>query len=188
MLIIGDVHGKVLEYQEKVSKYPESICVGDFGFKKQHTWHINNMSPSHKINLGNHDDPAYVNAPHSCGNFSFRDGIFTVRGADSIDKHLRTEGIDWFPNEELTYAEMQEAVDAYIAIRPSVVVTHDCPQSIRRLMFGIYDSSLTSQGLEIMLQKHQPDVWIFGHHHVSMNELVGKTSFICLAELETIKL
>jgi hypothetical protein len=38
MIIIGDVHGKVQEYQKILQAYPEHeyIQVGDFGFSREH--------------------------------------------------------------------------------------------------------------------------------------------------------
>ena len=42
LLIIGDVHGKVNEYYKLLQKHKGvSIQVGDFGFKKEHKWHLN---------------------------------------------------------------------------------------------------------------------------------------------------
>jgi hypothetical protein len=39
-----------------------------------------------------------------------------------------------------------------------------------------------------MLDRHRPDAWIFGHHHVSRDFFVKGTRFRCLAEFETITL
>ncbi len=196
-LIIGDVHGKVDEYQEIVNKTDLcTIQVGDFGFKFQHDWFLENIDYKqnfislggfrHMINFGNHDDTSYLDRYYSTGDYSvFCDNLMTVRGAESIDKNKRVEGIDYWSNEELSYTEMKEAIKTYEEYKPKIMVTHECPQSIREYFFGIKEDSLTSLGLQEMFEIHQPKLWIFGHHHRSKNEVINGTRFICLSELET---
>lgn len=111
--------------------------------------------------------------------------MFTIRGAYSIDKHIRKEGVDYFPNEELDYNQINKAIDLYKEKKPKIVVSHDCPQSARENLFSITDKSITSNGLERLLEEHEPDLWIFGHHHKSVNTMIGNTNFVCLDELET---
>ncbi len=188
MLIIGDVHGKVNDYWKIIQKYKDqhSIQVGDFGFKKEHEWFLGNIDcKKHKINFGNHDDSTYLNKAHSMGDYSFDQGIMTIRGAYSIDKSFRTENIDWWANEELNYQEMQMAIDFYELNKPKIIISHDCPHEVRQYLFGINDKSMTTNGLQSMFEIHQPDIWIFGHHHKSRNDIINKTQFTCLAELET---
>lgn len=190
MLIIGDVHGKINDYWKILQKHKNinSIQVGDFGFKKQHEWVLTNIDyTQHQINFGNHDDYTYLDKPHSMGNFSFayQSGIMTIRGAYSIDKAYRRENIDWWANEELNYEEMQIAIDHYEYNKPKIIISHDCPFEVCQNLFGINEKSMTTQGLQAMFEIHQPELWIFGHHHKSKNEVINKTRFICLAELET---
>ncbi len=191
MIIIGDVHGKINEYWKILQKHKcPSIQVGDFGFKKQHNWHLKNIDHSqHQINFGNHDDYGFLDAPHSLSNWSIStNGLMTVRGAYSIDKAYRTENLDWWANEELNYEEMQNAIDFYNFNKPKIMITHDCPDYARRYLFGIRDKSITSNGLQAMFEFHQPDIWIFGHHHRRKEETINGTKFICLAELEIFSL
>jgi predicted phosphodiesterase len=190
LLIIGDVHGKVDNYWKILQKHDgASIQLGDFGFNKHHKWHLKNIdNKKHQIVFGNHDDYTFVNKPHSLRNWAYTPQgyeIMTIRGAWSIDKHDRVEGKSWWANEELTYTEMEEAVDAFNYYKPKIVITHNCPYSVGDYLFGIKDKSMTCNGFEIMLQNHQPDLWFFGHHHRSVNEEINGTRFICLAELET---
>ena len=65
------------------------------------------------------------------------------------------------------------------------MITHDCPHEARKQLFGIDEKSITTNGLQAMFESHQPDLWVFGHHHKSKNELINGTRFICLTELET---
>jgi len=188
--VIGDVHGKVNEYWkilQCLQKETNSIQVGDFGFKKQHKWHKENIdSDLHKVNFGNHDDYTFLNHTHSLGNFTIKENLMTVRGAWSVDNRLRTEGIDWWSNEQLNYEEMQQAIDLYIKHKPKIMITHDCPQEVKQSLFDYDNKTITNNGLQSMFEEHQPDVWIFGHYHRSKNEIINGTRFICLAELEMI--
>lgn len=189
LTFIGDPHGKVNEYKALTEKYKKTICVGDFGFKTQWEWHKKNIDPAyHWIVPGNHDYPPMFHEDFCLGNFKFipEFNLFTVRGADSIDKHLRTEGIDWFENEELTYPEGLECLDLYEKCKPNIVVSHDCPQSVMTSLFGYPDKSRTRQLLESMFEIHQPNLWVFGHHHRSKDVQILGTRFVCLAELETL--
>jgi len=196
-LIIGDVHGKVDKYWKLLQQNlrSRSIQVGDFGFEAQHLWHLANVdSDKHKINFGNHDDYTFLHERHSLGNWSWdieRD-LMTVRGAFSIDRVHRTENISWWANEEMNYEEMQQAVDAFILYKPSIVVTHDCPHEVSKHLFGgnikNQIKTTTGNGLQVMFESHQPDLWIFGHHHREEDEMIDGTRFICLEELGTFKI
>lgn len=192
---IGDVHGKLEEYRKIILTCEASICVGDFGFKKEWLWHYDNVwnrdIGSHYINPGNHDWYDYTIKPAaSTGNWNYLPWwkIFTVRGADSIDKHLRREGVDWFPNEELSYMEGIEVLDHYLTIKPRIVVSHDCPQKVMERFFGYNEKSTTRQLLQVMFEQHQPELWVFGHHHQHKDEVINGTRFVCLDELETLEL
>ena len=168
--------------------------MGDFGLQDENDWHMANIDPSkHQVNFGNHDYNPYVDKPHSCGHFRyFRDWkIMTIRGALSSDKHLRLEGYDLFENdEELNYDQMGDALDLYISVKPEIMITHDCPQSVMMELFDFnentkYYKSGTRQGLQSAFEIHQPAIWLFGHYHRSKDEMINGTRFICLAELET---
>jgi predicted phosphodiesterase len=188
MTVIGDVHGKVKDYQKIISTVDNSIQLGDFGFMKEHTWHISKVDQNkHKIVFGNHDDTNFLNAPHSLGDTSWNaeTSILTIRGADSIDRYRRLEGVDWFRDEELTYKQLLDAHKLCVLHKPKIIITHDCPQEICIGLFGITDRSRTRQCFQSIFESHQPEIWLFGHHHRSKNITIEGTKFICLAELET---
>jgi predicted phosphodiesterase len=186
LTVIGDVHGKLQKYKKIVDGCENSICVGDLGFKEEWDWAQTNLTNlRHWINQGNHDDPAFRTQIPSLGRFSFYlNKVFTVAGANSIDRHLRTEGVDWFPNEELTYMEQLEAFDDYCTFKPKIVISHDCPQKVMEHFFGYTDKSQTRTMLQMMLNEHEPDLWIFGHHHRNVDRYINNCRFKCLAELE----
>ena len=192
LIAVGDVHCKINAYHDIIKKYDcDSMQVGDFGFDIEHQWHLDNVDNSkHKVNFGNHDDYNFLNKPHSLGDFSYIEkyNLLSVRGAFSVDQYKRTEGIDWFRNEELDYNEMNLAIDLCELKKPKIIISHDCPHEVRKHLFGIHEKSITSNGLQGMFEVHQPDIWIFGHHHKKKNEIINGTRFICLAELEIFKI
>jgi len=161
---------------------------GDFGFKREWDWLTKNVSANHLTNPGNHDYGPYVNShAHSTGNYKFfpEYNLFTVRGADSIDRIYRVEGRDWWSNEELNYQEQIDAYDNYILNKPRIVISHDCPQCIMEHLFPYTDKSQTRVMLQHMFEEHKPELWIFGHHHSHRDVNILGTRFICLEELQT---
>jgi len=188
MMIIGDVHGLTYEYKHLLTDEP-SIQLGDFGFKEHHQWHLANVDSSlHKISFGNHDDYTFLNAPHSLGNFSYQNGIFSLRGANSIDFMYRTEGVDLFSNEQMNYSEMNKAFESYVSNKPEIVVSHECPLMVKKYLIRHAENTPTASGFQKMFEEHQPKIWIFGHYHQSFKMMVNATTFICLNELETLSI
>lgn len=189
MLLIGDVHGKHKEYLEIIntlSESDESIQLGDFGFD----YDCIVGKPQHKILGGNHDNYDKLPFIHNdLGNFGQYKNIFYVRGAQSIDKQYRIPYHSWWPTEELSYKQLDEAITLYSKLKPEIVISHTCPKSIIPYLGGKADwGSVTEIALEQMLSIHQPLLWVFGHFHVSRNFEYERTRFICLNELETLEL
>lgn len=200
--IIGDVHGKFGRYRELIRDVPFSIQAGDMGvgFRALRGGEIKTLANPpfdamtegrHLFIRGNHDNPS-VCQQHAywIRDGSTVDGIYCLGGAVSIDRAWRTEGLDWWPDEECSYADLQDMIDDYAAIKPEVVITHDCPASVANEILAAFnmrkieDGSVTRQALEQMLSVHQPRAWYFGHWHVSLSFVRGRTTFRCLNELE----
>ena len=181
MIIIGDVHSKQEKYINAVREHEKSLCVGDVGFNYDSLSVLD--SDCHKIVAGNHDN--YENlSPHFLGDFGVWNNIFYVRGAWSIDKAHRTEYVDWFPQEQLTYMQFQQATELCLTVQPEIIVTHEAPAPIKYLICG-EANDLTSIGLGYLFEQYQPKGWIFGHHHISWRHSLYGTDFQCLSELET---
>lgn len=191
MILIGDVHGKTKQYHAIIQELDEdSIQLGDLGFAEEHLWFLKNVDYSrHKHLGGNHDDPSYCRyMPHTLGDYGMYKDMFFVRGAYSIDKQYRTFGMDWWPEEELSIAEGNEALELYTQIKPSIVLSHDAPHDIRYHFWGIENKSYTSSLLQEMLDIHRPNLWVFGHHHERKDETILGTRFVCIEELGTLKI
>jgi predicted phosphodiesterase len=189
LTIIGDVHGKYDQYVQIARKREATLQIGDMGFKFSH---MNALDPNcHKLFGGNHDNYSLIGScPHNLGNFGqvTLGGIefFFVRGGISIDRHMRTENISWWRDEELTYKEAAEAMQMYRECKPKLMITHQPPELVVPLMgFDKIYPSITGKLFDRMFELHQPEFWIFGHMHKSWNQNVQGTEFHCLNELET---
>lgn len=201
---IGDVHGKWSRYSKLIEEVPRSIQVGDFGVGFRSRIKSGCTEPpqesmskgDHKFIRGNHDNPEYCRG-HACWipDGAVLDGkIFCVGGAYSIDKHYRTEGIDWWPDEELSYKELCEMLDIYEKVRPQVVVSHEAPECMVNKMCSVGGfrkldiPSPTRKVFDNMLEIHRPELWIHGHWHVDYHTIVAGTEFIGLGELSHVDL
>ncbi len=188
--IIGDVHGKHGQYHLLIRKAKFTLQIGDFGFDYET---LSSVDPKrHRVIGGNHDNYDKVGqCPNFLGDYGIHNipefgDIFFVRGALSVDRHIRTESLDWWPEEELSIANCYAAIALYSKVKPEFVVTHTCPITIvPHVMASSYViPSRTGQLLEEMFAIHQPKRWVFGHYHRSWSKTIDGTSFTCLNELE----
>ncbi len=187
---LGDIHGM---WGAIPQNHPNRIiCVGDLGIGFQKYFDDKPTFPDNfSFISGNHDSPELCKSiPNFLGRFGYKDGIFFVSGAWSIDGYKRIEGHDKWHDEELNWQEWNECVSLYEQVKPKIVVSHDAPLSIVSYLRSQHsgDRSGTQRGLESMLNQHAPKLWIYGHHHQSSRIETSETTFICLGinELLTI--
>lgn len=200
---IGDVHGKFSRYKTIIEDSQDTIQVGDMGVGFVHYGgdkhrHFSSNPPyekmkagNHRFIRGNHDNP-HVCKKHSqyIPDGTIEGNMMFVGGALSVDKAWRTIDYDYWVDEELSQPELYQLMDAYEAAKPDIMVTHDCPEWVAQTMESISGrqklgvSSRTRQAFGAFYGLHQPRVWIYGHWHFSFDEVIGKTRFICLNELE----
>jgi predicted phosphodiesterase len=196
--LIGDVHGKLLKLEEIIRKYnakgTDTICT-EIGFIKEHKYfadflHRPEGTTINWVLFGNHDYIPWYKEEYSCGNWSYdmNHDLFTIRGAKSIDIHHRTEGQSWWSDEEVSYKEALDIYDSYCTFKPSVVFSHDLPQSIKEELYGYKEKNITNQLLQACLDFHAPDVWVHGHYHDSHHTVIDKTLFVGLNELTVFEL
>jgi hypothetical protein len=196
MRFIGDVHGKWQTYADLCSEVYSSVQVGDFGigFGDTPDFLVNGVwaNGNHKFIRGNHDDPAECKQYDSFipdMSYDSKHDIFYIGGALSIDKAYRTDGVNYWSDEELPILELQQAVDMILDIKPAIMVTHDIPEVCVRQLFSFYNNeypSATRQALDAAFELHKPKLWIFGHWHTSVDSIIDGTRFVCLNELETL--
>ena len=188
---IGDIHGALMLYRTLIANFDGmTIQVGDFGlgFGKDRSLPTIKGNDNWFIR-GNHDNPEVCQQhPNYLGDFGYMEDqeLFWAGGAESIDQELRTEGVDWWRNEQLTYAQFNEAIQLYEDKKPKIVVTHDCPIDVKtgliRPMYKNDEWSATQQALQMMFQIYAPDLWVFGHYHPRQvtSGYVGGTKFVCI--------
>ena len=204
---IGDVHCKWSKYEKLIKGCDRSLQVGDFGVgfidpkteKPYSSPPYDAMSKGeHFFVRGNHDSPGTCKRhPYwvkDGGSVFGRDDIFCVGGAYSIDRDRRTERYDWWPDEELSYGELSNIMDAYELVKPKVVVTHECPDSVISLVchkVGMHKfdiPSVTRRCFDNMFEIHKPDLWIHGHWHFDHHTVQNGVEFIGLGELSFLDL
>lgn len=212
--IVGDIHGKFKEYSyytlgvgrlrhaTEPAPPERSIQVGDFGIGFDSVyWHdsVNEWmkkNPGHRFIRGNHDDPDLCEAMAGyIPDGTVEGDIMYIGGAWSIDYAYRIPGVSWWPDEELSVTEFNNAIDLYRSAKPRVMITHDCPTQIAWDMFVSRDDSLTGnkqiktrtgEALQAMWEIHQPEEWYFGHWHITRDLTLNGTKFQCLGELDYI--
>lgn len=210
---VGDCHN-CIDNRKRLPNLPSfvEICnsmpddgyvvqLGDLGFNYKA---LNKLDANKvKVCLGNHEcyDTAF-NYPHMLGDFGLTQlgpfQFFFVRGGFSIDCRARimdeylTGNKSWWKQEELNHSEGLHCLQVYESIKPSVVMSHDCPASISTMIgnpdimkaFGWQPDLITStqELLEQMLDIHRPKLWVHGHYHVDYKLTYKGVKFIGIAE------
>lgn len=182
------------------------IVLGDFGlfWSKKNIRNKENMERIQKLPYtllfvdGNHEnfdwleefpvEEMFGGKVHRCGEnifhlmrgqvFSFDSKkVFVCGGAFSVDKELRILGVSWWPHENISYAEIEEALDNLEQANYNVdyILTHTCPQSLIPLMFRHFRSSTmqrqsflsdpTAIFLDEVQRRTEFREWYFGHWH-----------------------
>ncbi len=204
-VFIGDVHGKYTQYKRILDHCTGSIQVGDMGvgFRRwpHGDWQTNPphekmVEGKHRFIRGNHDNPNVCKG-HSqwIPDGRIENDTMFIGGGLSIDKAYRVEDYSWWPDEELEYLNLRALIEVYDVARPKVMVTHDCPESIALHIVQLLlipgttkvdFPSRTRIALQQMLEIAPPKLWVFGHWHFPLDQVINSTRFVCLAELQTI--
>lgn len=206
--LISDVHGHHDQYLELIHNVEHSLQLGDFGFNYSVLGQVDPLR--HRMIAGNHDNHDICNQfPHFLPKFGYSEiggyTFFHMQGAFSIDWQERINydqlhnTKSWWLNEQLSYLELEQAVELYCTTKPDLVITHDAPRSVVHHFgkeqvlrnFGYNPKTFTtttSEALEVMFRLYKPKNWYFGHYHVTKKVNVEGTDFQCLAELNYIDL
>ena len=197
IIVLSDVHGNILRCQDVALKNPHCnvIQLGDLGVGFLPCEIIENLPPNFYFFPGNHDNRKVAVSLHNClghfgewGSLADGQGFFFVSGADSIDKESRTVGINWWFDEELTYAQGQQCIDEWAKSKTEVIISHELPQRIAEAFFLIYDRSRTRQILDAMIEARRPKLVVFGHHHIPFHQFHEGIEYRGLKIDETITL
>ncbi len=104
--------------------------------------------------------------------------ILTVSGAKSVDKHMRIEGVSWWPQEDINYKETEFCLDeiAKHDSKVDVVLSHTCPQRIIP-NFIVWDigpvDCPTAKFLDVVDERVDFKAWYFGHFHIDKTLVEG---------------
>ena len=213
MKIIGDLHNPFnIPYIIRNIK-EEVLCVGDVGIGLPGIGDRPSLSKRFWFIRGNHDKPeACLSHPQYAIDYGMWRGMFLIAGAKSVDIDIdttyegkpvrmkRTEGKDWWKDEQLTDAQCYEALTLYKKAKPRIVISHDCPFSLQ----GIINDAVENKNpfckvfgkpkpypqvvmMDEMLKIHEPDLWIFGHWHIPIElQTKFRTKFRCIDIAEII--
>ena len=96
--------------------------------------------------------------------------FFTFGGAHSVDRYLRIEGFDWFPEEIPNRAEYEEGLDNLEKhdYRVDYVITHTAPREVAAALgYGedILDETALRRYLQQIADSADFKMWYFGHFH-----------------------
>jgi len=120
--------------------------------------------------------------------------VFTFGGAESIDKHYRTEHISWWKEEVPSMEEYDRAVENFLKVDNEVdfIITHTLPNSIIPLCGIKYLEDKRRDPTTMMLDNFYRDVkfkrWFCGHFHNDMNYYKFRLlyyDFVPMVEKET---
>lgn len=187
--LIGDLHGDKTFVTSQSFFEPYSIQLGDLDLYG-YDWADFSL-PRYFVD-GNHDQFPKLDIdatePYEVkGNLWYiprgwhQNGILYIGGGDSIDKHLRQEGVSWFREECLTIHQMNRIMDIKEEIH--TIISHDCPAFIYPEMMGINLNSIVGNhcfDLNHVFNKFKPNKWFFGHHHKSKIQSIDNCIFKCL--------
>jgi len=190
--LIFDVHGKPFEHLLKDVDY--SIQIGDLGFNSaQERFKEKRREGRDFCLFGNHDDYTKVYEDFSLFDYSIIDTgnhrILCVRGANSIDKQLRTPYRSWWPEEQLTFSQGYKLIKQIENEKFDIVISHECPEFVKQKYFNFWDNrTTTGQLLNVVYQEVNPDMWFFGHYHEEFEIVHNSTYFKCGPELTYVDL
>ena len=110
--------------------------------------------------------------------------VLTIPGAYSVDKWYRLQNDwMWFPDEQLTAEEMQEAEDEFAGGEFDLVLSHTCPYSWMPtdLFLSMIDQSTVDKSMELWMNEFKDkidwDLWCFAHYHTDRIERPGVEIF-----------
>lgn len=100
--------------------------------------------------------------------------ILCCGGADSVDKHLRTKHISWWPQEQITEDDINKCLNNNLS-HYDYIITHTCPLSVFKknmsylCTLDLNQSEIdhtSEERLEKLVENISFNKWFFGHFHV----------------------
>jgi hypothetical protein len=117
-----------------------------------------------------------------CSTMMLPDGrrVLFIGGALSIDKEHRTEGVDWFREETISYSDFEHLPMCEI----DIVISHTCPTSfLSSLKTGAKIDDPSCEALEYVLDHYKPKQWFHGHFHQYKQGFTKGCHWTCLNQI-----
>jgi Icc-related predicted phosphoesterase len=125
--------------------------------------------------------------------------FLALGGANSIDRWYRTEGISWWPQEQISDSDVRRAVEGGFA---DVMITHDSPRppycspGVERILTNpshwsseaLHYANFSSMQVDRAVARVRPRLILHGHYHVSsrktyrFNNVNYNTTIVSLAK------
>ncbi|MBW7856887.1 MAG: metallophosphatase family protein [Leptonema sp. (in: Bacteria)] len=213
-LFVGDIHSDFESFEflcefmlNEVRDIYRIVQIGDFGFwPNQNDWlwyPKSRLSVPDKYIDGNHEDHSVLQKQELLkptkltekfdAYYIYRgyaDDLFVYcGGATSHDRSLRTEGIDWFKQENISEQDLRRAIDASRGKQIQVIVAHDTVREAFRLIkepqwvFADQNREL----LEQLFYSVQPKLYVHGHYHFFRDYEYMGCRFLCLKNPDAFK-
>lgn len=204
IIVAGDIHGCFGDLNQLINQRKPKILLqaGDFGYwpefnKPDKYGHMSRpVAGNCHVHWcdGNHEDhwrlkerktnelwPNVFYQPRG-STLTLPDGrtVLFMGGADSIDKGMRTVGLDWFPEEVISYNDVAR-LDPNLKV--DIVVSHTCPAELAHKM--VRDTRAMSgdpsrHALSEVFKMYRPPLWYFAHWHMHMSTFMMGCRFIAL--------
>ena len=206
-LDVSKLNAKNFPEQKNLTRQDYVIVLGDFGLlwhkNKTYKYWLDILSKKNFTLLwldGNHENHEWINslpvtewnggrvhqiAPNIIhlmrGEVLCIDhkSIFVCGGAKSMDTEHRNQGVDWWPNEMLSYQDIHNATVNLEKVHNKVdyILTHNCPGNIAKIMFNVPLHNDTTMAIfDIIMQDTNFKKWYFGHWHKD----IDYANFSCL--------
>ena len=161
--------------------YPEDLqlyfCDGN-----HENFDILNPDATEPVTLGDH----FTYIPRGLATTIHGTRVGFLGGAESIDKDLRLHGRDWWPEETMTYHQIQRALDMGPV---DILITHDTTLQVFEALAAAKghaaDKNLIGlqerHAIGEVLQATQPRWLLHGHHHTFGVYQKDDTTVVALA-------
>ena len=192
------VDGRTSELKKIIERSESpTLQLGNMGYRPAHDHYLDfRRQYSDYCIFGTRDFYPYLDhSPHSLGDYSLfpgTDDILCVRGGYSHDWLHKIPGdildYDQYPaagfwlEEQLNSTDFQTIIDS--GVSPRVILSHEPPQEVARLMFDEPNNTRTGWGLQLLLKAFSPELWVFASAGVSDSVRVHETKFVSLGLLE----
>jgi len=205
VMIVGDVHTRFAPLNRVIDEFKPDIILqcGELGYWPRYSQYdfsnINNGDTKIYFADGNHDDHDALNKltnnEVSPNIFFMKRGstlvlpdgrkVLFMGGADSIDKHLRTVGVDWYAEEIISQKDLDALPDP-AEFQPDIVISHTAPLAIVKKIDKITGfvpkyTDPSEHALTIVQEMYKPKQWFLGHFHMRHSFKYKGTQFEVLS-------